>query len=52
MCTLCRYPYPYGCTNLRTEQSSTWNPMQLLRQVRRADNNEIITGPAAAQAGR
>jgi hypothetical protein len=28
-----QYPYPYGCTNLRTEQSSVWNPMQLLRQV-------------------
>eukprot|EP01043_Picozoa_sp_COSAG02_P016505 COSAG02_NODE_728_length_17995_cov_52.042244_11_plen_284_part_00 len=47
-----RYPYPYGMTNIRTEQSSTWNPMQLLRQVKRADTGEIITGPAAAQAGR
>lgn len=47
-----QYPYPYGCTNLRTEQSSVWNPNQLLRQVRRADTGEIITGPDAAQAGR
>ena len=39
-------------TNLRTEQSSVWNPAQLLRQVRRKDTGEIITGPAAAQAGR
>lgn len=47
-----QYPYPYGMTNIRTEQSAVWNPAQLLRQVRRADNGEIITGPAAAKAGR
>ena len=47
-----QYPYPYGMTNLRTEQSSVWNPNQLLRQVKRKDTGEIMTGPAAAQAGR
>ena len=33
-----QYPYPYGMTNLRTEQSSVWNPNQLLRQVKRKDS--------------
>ena len=39
-------------TNIRSEQFAVWNPSVNLRQVKRADTGEIVTGPDAAQVGR
>jgi hypothetical protein len=47
-----QYPYPYGMTNIKSEQFAVWKPEVNLRTVRRADTGAMLTGPAAAHAGR
>lgn len=41
-----------GMTNIQSEQTPSWNPEIGLRQVIRADNGELATGPSAAKVGR
>ena len=41
-----------GMTNIQSEQTPAWNPDIGLRQVIRADNGELVTGPRAAKVGR